>query len=259
MTTTLTRKRNEKDIVEIIYSLVTFNDLPLAEYTSYVGTFKRHCNALAREVPRNVRYGTFAIENFHFHYLNSGVLLFSCLAHRSISQDTAFSFLNEFYMQFFTLFHDLGFAADTGNSQSAAAMQHEDDLLLLSSFKSFLPFEMNEWLIPRIRNLTKKYVKFVVEGTQLPPVALGSVGRQIVELESADLTLKIGCPLLVQSTRLASSSNVEVLTAASVKKTFFTANPYSMIWLCSALALIAFVYAVSAVFCGALFENCLSE
>lgn len=95
------------------------------------GTFRVFSENMYKWIDPSVRYGSLSYVALHvcfaypisifffcrllkpagggyvFHYLNSEQLTFLCLATHDMPQDSAFSYLNEVFMHFFTVFNNL--------------------------------------------------------------------------------------------------------------------------------------------------------
>lgn len=107
--------------MSIVYTLICKGyDKVLCEYTEHQGNFEQVSRNLLKKVQMDNR-ATFSYEDeYFFHYINNGGLIYMCMCDHQITQDTAFSYLEEIKTLFLDTFspkeieNAIGYCFDEG-------------------------------------------------------------------------------------------------------------------------------------------------
>jgi len=218
----------------VIYTVICHQQTPLATFTcpEFVGTFPVYCWKICSLIEADMRYGTFRIKGFCFHYLNAEKLAFVCFCHHEVSQNVAFSYLNDVYMHFFTLFHDINLAT-------------LDDLL---------PNELSYMVEPRLRELSRKYSDFIMNGEESEmQIAVDAKGREVVKVSEERLREETHCGLFCQYLSRARKDHA----VSKEPSTFLSRHPLILVGFCIFVAILTIAYIVLSIACGAYLEKCI--
>jgi hypothetical protein len=218
----------------------------------FVGTFPTYCWKICSLIESDMRYGTFRcvdgtaklhkhesqqqqtrrIKRWSFHYLYAEKLAFICFCHHEVSQNVAFSYLNDVYMHFFTRFHDLNLAT-------------LDDLL---------PNELTHLVEPRLRELSRKYSDFIMNGEESEmQIAVDARGRQVVDVSEQRLREETHCGLFCQYLSRARKDHA----VSKEQSTFLSRHPLILVGVCIFIAILTIAYIVLSIACGAYLEKCV--
>lgn len=221
----------------MLYTLISSQHVPLAEYTEHSGTFRQYAGSMHRYIDLQQRYGSLRIRQFAFYFLNADALTFLCLCGDDVSADLAFGYLNEVYMQFFTVF---------GDNELVASLRD-----------AALPFELSKAMRAPLRLVHRKYAALrVSDSEEQIPIAAPGADRTPLLLDEAALKAELKCALLVHENK---PSRVYRSAAERAPPAILAKYPFLMVGLCIALSAIVFVYIIVAIGCGAAFQNCIGN
>jgi hypothetical protein len=223
-------------VLAVLYTLISAQHVPLAEYTEHSGTMRAYACNMHRHIDPQQRYGAVRVRRqFVFYYLNGDGLTFLCLCAGDVSADLAFGYLNEVYMQFFTVFGDADVVASLRDSA--------------------LPFELSKAMRAPLRLVNRKYVALHTshDEEQLLIAAPGADRAPLV-LDEATLKAEMKCALLVHENK---QSRLYRSTSQRAPPAILAKYPFLMVGMCIALSALVFVYIVVAIGCGAAFQRCI--
>ncbi len=82
--------------MSVVYSLICKgNDKVLCEFTEYQGNFEQVSRNLLKKVQKDKRATFVYADEYYFHYINANSITYMCMCDNKLSQDTAFSYLEE--------------------------------------------------------------------------------------------------------------------------------------------------------------------
>lgn len=82
--------------MSIVYTLICKgNDKVLCEFTEYQGNFEQISRSLLKKVQKDKRATFSYADEYYFHYINVNFTTYMCMCDNKLSQDTAFSYLEE--------------------------------------------------------------------------------------------------------------------------------------------------------------------
>ncbi|KAL6071179.1 Vesicle-trafficking protein SEC22b [Balamuthia mandrillaris] len=220
---------------EILYTLVSLNQVPLAHYSGYSGTAKAFCQKFLQEVDVQgpLRQSFSYDHRFTLHVLNNITdphFSFLCLTGSEYDQSLAFAYLEELRVQFLERFHDRYDAT------------------------SIIPYEMNDFS-DTIRKLSSYYLSTKWENQKPPTWNQQAIPLVVLDLEADSSFIKY--PLLVKHIQ-----DPDLLLHGPARKKhqflsqFLLKHPFINIGVFVFLALAVFVYFVLVVpLCGQYFDK----